>query len=259
MTSASMQRFFVPPHLLLSPTVSLVGDIAHQITRVLRMRPGDGIVLLDGSGLEYPAALTSVGKDSIEVSLGQPRPGRSEPAASVRLYLSLLNKPDKFEWALQKCTELGISEIVPLEAARSVSSGPANQSKYDRWERIVKEAAEQSGRCRHPVVGRSTSFSDAVSAEAERAHPISGHVALFPTLQAEESLKSALEGLVNSVSIFIGPEGGFTPSEIELARTSGLRMVTLGPRTLRSETAAVAAVTVVMYELGELDACQPRE
>jgi 16S rRNA (uracil1498-N3)-methyltransferase len=210
--------------------------------------------LLDGAGFEYPATLTAVGKDSVEVSLGERRPGRSEPVVHVRLYLSLLNKPDKFEWALQKCTELGVSEIVPLEASRSVSGGPSSESRYERWERIVREAAEQSGRCRLPVMARSTSFSDVVREESVCSRSRSGHLALFPTLEAATSLKAVLSAeRANSVSIFIGPEGGFTPAEVDTARNSGLCPVTLGPRTLRAETAAVAALTMIMYELGDLD------
>src|SRR5437588_11415427 len=103
-----MQRFFVDPAILQTPEVTLRGEIAHQISRVLRMRPGDEVILLDGEGNEYPVRLTGVDRDAVLGSVLQKRRVEGgEPAVQVDPYLSLLNKPDKFEWALQKCTELG--------------------------------------------------------------------------------------------------------------------------------------------------------
>src|SRR2546422_6774736 len=159
-----MHRFFVPQTAFQANDVQLSGDVAHQISRVLRMRPGDEVVLFHGDGYEYRVRLTEVGKESVQGVVQSKVYGQGEPAHRVDLYLSLLNKPDKFEWALQKCTELGAARFVPLIAERSVSGAP-EQGRRERWERIIKEAAEQSGRARLPHMGEAMTFGEVVARE----------------------------------------------------------------------------------------------
>jgi 16S rRNA (uracil1498-N3)-methyltransferase len=243
-----MQRFFVPPDSLGGDTVRLEGEVAHQITRVLRMKPGDEVVLLDGLGWEYRVSLVSFGQEEVTGQLLEKRACPADPAHKVTLYLSLLNKPDKFEWALQKCTELGAARFVPMIAERSVASAPGS-GKMERWERIIQEAAEQSGRAILPSLEQTVSLGDALrTARADETC-----IALMPALGADCSVRQALEASPKKVSLFIGPEGGFTEAELEQAQGAGVQLVTLGPRTLRAETAAVTALTVVMYELGEME------
>jgi 16S rRNA (uracil1498-N3)-methyltransferase len=251
-----MHRFFVPAETLRKPEVQIRGEVAHQITRVLRMRPGDEVLLLDGLGYEYRVRLLDFGKDAARGEVLEKRAGKGEPGCAVDLYLALLNKPDKFEWALQKCTELGVTTIVPIVTERSVGGVPG-QGKRERLERIIQEAAEQSGRCRLLSLGDVVTLQEAFEAEEGRIDSVAEdvHIAIMPTLGAERSLKEIMEKRgtgPESVSIFIGPEGGFTDDEVDLAYRAGVQPVSLGHRTLRAETAAVATLAAVMYELGEM-------
>ena len=249
-----MHRFFVPTDVFRGARVHLKGEVAHQISRVLRLRLGDNVLLLDGRGYEYSVKLAEFGKGELWADLTGKRLVDTEPAHHVTLYLSLLNKADKFEWALQKCTELGASRFVPVVAERSVTSS----GRGERWERIIQEAAEQSGRGFVPELAEPLTFQQALQENADLSEPAegSGHVSVIPALGADKSLAETLSPLTaseGSVGIFVGPEGGFTEDEIASAKESGVLPVTLGPRVLRSETAAVATLAMVMFGLGQMD------
>ncbi len=251
-----MQRFFVSPDALSTTQVRLTGDTARQISRVLRMRPGDELLLLDGSGMEYKARLAIFGKEDVWCEMLEKRVGSAEPHHRVDLYLSLLNKPDKFEWALQKCTELGAARFIPVVAERSIADAPG-QGRQERWERIIQEAAEQSGRSTLPSLSEAIPLKRAIVMEGERARatPDGAHLAIMPAMGATHSLHDLLtasEGIPNSASLFIGPEGGFSEPELGMAQDCGIHLVTLGSRTLRAETAAVATLTIVTYAFGEM-------
>jgi 16S rRNA (uracil1498-N3)-methyltransferase len=233
--------------------VHLKGEVAHQISRVLRLRLGDDILLLDGRGYEYNVKLAEFGKAELWGNLTGKRLVDTEPAHHVTLYMALLNKSDKFEWALQKCTELGASRFVPVVAERSVTSS----GRGERWERIIQEAAEQSGRAFIPELTEPLTLLEALQEDADliKTTQGSGHISIIPSLGEDISLAKALSHLdasEGSVHIFIGPEGGFTQDELNAADDSGVLRVTLGPRVLRSETAAVAALTMVMFGLGQM-------
>ena len=243
-----MHRFFVPPDSLGRSRVRIGGDVAQQIRRVLRMRPGDEFVLLDGLGYEYHVTLAEYGKDDVWAEVQDRSSVHTEPAHKVTVCLALLNKPEKFEWALQKCTELGAARFVPVVAERSIL-GTLRGVRRERWERIIQEAAEQSGRGLIPVLAEPLSLKDALDSEARSGQ--ADHLAIMPELPSSAPIKSVIRD-AQSASIFIGPEGGFTPSEVGMAREAGVAIITLGRRTLRAETAAVATLTLVMHELGEM-------
>jgi 16S rRNA (uracil1498-N3)-methyltransferase len=212
------------------------------------MRPGDEVVLLDGLGWEYKVKLSAFDRGAVACEVIEKRAGAAEPAHRVTLYLSLLNKPDKFEWALQKCTELGATHFVPVIAERSMAGAPG-PGKIERWQRIIQEAAEQSARALLPSLRQTVSLGDAL----RTVHADESDVALMPSLGSDCPVRQTLQSMPKKVSLFIGPEGGFTQSELEQARGAGVQLVTLGPRTLRAETAAVVALSVAMYELGEME------
>jgi 16S rRNA (uracil1498-N3)-methyltransferase len=220
------------------------------------MQPGDHVILLDGLGQEYLVTLTAFGKDEVTAQVIEKQQGRGEPSHKITLYISLLNKADKFEWALQKCTELGASAFVPVRAARSISDAPG-PAKLERWKRIIQEAAEQSGRSLLPVLETALDLPQAISRERANLHAATNdeHIAVMPSLGAVHSLRTQLanaKSKAESVSIFTGPEGGFTEDEVRTAHDAGIIPVTLGPRTLRAETAPIAALTMALYELGEM-------
>ncbi len=241
-------RFFIPPEWLRPPLVHLQGDTAHQIRSVLRMRPGDEVIVLDNSGSEWQVKLTTITKDYVVGQIITRRTVASEPQLHLTLYQAML-KGDRFEWVLQKGTELGVSCFVPTVCQRSVvRNRAAVAAKHTRWLRIIKEAAEQSGRGKLPRLERGMSLVEAIA----RAQ---GHELIV--MPWEEASRTALKNFLGtnpearSVAVFIGPEGGFTNEEAQLARRFGAGLVKLGPRILRAETAGITVCAAILYELGE--------
>lgn len=241
-----MRRFFVPPEAIVGQEVRLGPELAHRMGRVLRLRVGEQVVLLDGSGREYEVELTALTARAAGVVLAS-REGCGEPAVRLVLYQALI-KGQRFDWVLEKGTELGVAGFVPIVSSRSqVRPSEAASARLERWRRVIVEAAEQSGRCRLPEISPPLPFAEAcASAAGLRILPWEG--------QRDISLGEVLAGqeAVDDVSLFIGPEGGFPPEEVELARQKGVRTVSLGRRILRAETAAIVAAALVLHELGEL-------
>ena len=247
-----MHRFFVSPEDIAGPGVTLTGPVAAQLARVLRSRAGDRIVLLDDSGWEYRVTLETVAPRMVTGTITDRVRGEGEPGIPIVLYQAVL-KADRFEYVLQKGTELGVSAFVPVLCARSIPNGISWASKREpRWRSIVREAAEQSRRCRLPRIGPAVDFAEACDRfDGDGLVPWEG--------ETSESLKAALRQIKGRtrptrlpVGIFTGPEGGFTDREIAYARSRGIVAVTLGKRILRAETAPIAAVSAVLYEFGDL-------
>jgi 16S rRNA (uracil1498-N3)-methyltransferase len=254
-----MNRFFVDPQTIESGQVTLPAGVTRQITRVLRMRIGDRFIVLDNTGQEYTVELLNVpeGKDrsSAVARIVRRSTATAEPASLISLYQAVL-KGERFEWVLQKGTELGMMKFVPLLTDRVIPRDRgAVSKKRERWRSIISEAAEQSGRGRLPVLADPLDFGQAC-AEVQG----SGSLGLLAFEGADDvGLKEAVRSLFRGVghatpdiSLFIGPEGGFTLDEVDQARQHGLQVVSLGPRILRAETAGLVAVSALLYEFGDL-------
>ncbi len=254
---------FVVEGLTLQPEseLELPQEVAHQARDVLRFTPGDTLHLLDGAGGEYPAEVVALDRKRVIVRLGPRVEGRAEPAAHVVLCQGML-KAAKFEWVLQKCTELGVAAFIPLLTERAVAATEeASEGKRRRWSRIVAEALEQCGGARLPEISPPRPLMHALASLP------SGGLALIPWEEATAlPLRAALQqsvtalGGVNRLSevrLFVGPEGGFSAGEIALAERAGAIPVTLGPRILRAETAAIVAATLALDALGSLDSPPP--
>jgi 16S rRNA (uracil1498-N3)-methyltransferase len=245
-----MHRFFVTPESIRGRKIAFAEVQARQILQVLRLRPGAHVVVLDNSGNEYEVRLTKVARAGVEGQAEEVRLSLGEPRVRLTLYQSLLPR-EKFEWVLQKGTEIGVSSFVPVIAQRSLARDAASvtPAKVARWERIITEAAEQSRRGRLPEVQLPISFSEAVET-------VAADCALIPWEKAEQNgIGAALGQLPRekpAVALFIGPEGGFDEAELEIARSGGVIPTTLGRRILRAETAAAVAAAFVLYELGEM-------
>lgn len=239
-------RFFIPPGWLDSSIVHLQGDTARQIHTVLRMQPGDEIVVLDNSGMEWGVVLTLVGKELAQGQIISHQPAPGEPGLQLTLYQGTL-KGQKFEWVLQKGTELGVSRFTPTICQRSIVRDKSTLlKKYGRWQQIIKEAAEQCGRGKLPQLAQPLTLVEALN----QAH--TSDVRLMPWEEAgETTLKEVLNKKANNIALFIGPEGGFSTEEARLAQQAGIKLVTLGKRILRAETAGLAACAAIMFELGE--------
>lgn len=240
--SRRLQRFFVAGPLAAGTEVA-VNELARQLALVLRMQAGDELMLFDGSGQEFRCRLLTLNRDTAVVQVLDCRASTSEPQLYVSLYQCSL-KQDKFEWVLQKATELGISRFVPVISERSiVRPAAALLNKYDRWSTIVREATEQCGRARIPEIAQPVDWGTAV---ASRNGP--GLLA-WESATGVSTMAQWLQQYAASaqrLSVMIGPEGGLTDQEAQVAAAHGWQIVSLGPRILRAETAAIAAAVLTL-------------
>jgi 16S rRNA (uracil1498-N3)-methyltransferase len=242
----STNRFFISESDFDGERVSLGGEQARQISKVLRLETGDSIVVLDNKGFEYDVALTQVTAKEVAGRIVEKRPATGEPAVQIVLFQSLLAR-DKFEWVLQKGTEVGVAVFVPMQADRSLLRAKyVDEDRLLRWRRIVTEAAEQSHRGRIPQIEPPTTLAEAVT----RRRQFSRFLIAAATGQTR-SLKDALasDQPLESVAILVGPEGGFTDDETSLAVEKGATPAHFGPRILRTETAGMIAPALILYEL----------
>lgn len=239
-----MPKFFTSPGLISDGTLKIVGDDVKHISKVLRMSAGDTVVVCDGEGNDYDAVIESITKDEVVAKVTGRYVCEAEPSVRVTLYQSL-PKQGKMEYIIQKCTELGVSEIVPVYTGRCVVK-PSD--KTERWSKVAESAAKQCGRGVVPKIGAVVSFDEAVSLMKE------SECAVMPYECEEQCRLRDIFGKkkFSSVSVFIGPEGGFEPSEVEKAVSEGIKTVTLGKRILRTETAAAAVLPIIMYENDEM-------
>ena len=253
-----MHRFFVPPEWLQHERISLTGSLAHQLTHVLRLRPGDEIVLLDDSGWAYQVELESVAPALAVARLVAKSWPDTEPRLRLVLYQAL-PKGRKLDWVLQKGTELGVTTFVPILAERCVTrtayrpDGP----RMARWRRIVREAAEQSGRTRIPKVSDIRVFAETCETKGDEALSLMA-CAREDAIPFGYLLRTMTDSPPEEVGLYVGPEGGFSGDEVQLAIRAGILPVSLGPRVLRTETAALVALSAILYALGELDRRLPR-
>ena len=247
-----LHRFFVAREAIGKFGVLFPEETAHQIRKVLRLRQGDMVTVLDGSGVEYAVRLEKITNEKVWGSLQGQQQAGGEPVLQIFLYLSLTQR-EKFEWALQKCTEVGVSAFVPVISDRTLARDKEQAlQKKERWERILKEAAEQSGRGRIPQINAPLALAEALN---------SMHGQDFPAVFLwENETRHLLYGwlLENAVRIrqagrlalFVGPEGGYTQEEAASANDCGVRTMSLGERILRMETAAVVACALPLQVLG---------
>lgn len=243
-----MHRFFVNPQLLAGERVILPAETAHQIRNVLRLRPGAAIQLLDNSGAEYEVILRQVDKQQVVGEAVAKRPSPNEPIVQLTLYQALM-KRDKFEWVLQKGTEIGVSHFVPIITQRSlVQKVDIKANKQARWHKILVEAAEQSRRGRLPELHPPQTMAYALE-----THPKQLGLMAWEG-ETRTGLKEVLAGVErpSHISLFIGPEGGFAAEEVAAAQAAGIQAITLGNRILRAETAALVASALILHELDKI-------
>ena len=221
---------------------ALDAEESHHVARVLRLRAGDPLVVFDGRGGEWEATVDAVGRDGVAVVVGAPRPGDPEAALAVTIVQAFV-RPERMEWVLQKGTEIGVAafRIVPAER----SEAPPSPARLDRYRRIVLEACKQSGRRRLPALEVA-----ALEAPPEGVDAI----VLDPALDARPLGEVLQTSRAGRVWIAVGPEGGFSDEEIAACAARGWVRASLGPRTLRTETAGAIAAAIVLHVRGDLGA-----
>ncbi len=240
-----MSRFFVSPFD--GDTTTITGQDAHHIARVLRMQVGETVTLCDARGTDYQGTIAAISDGEVRVSVTDRVPSASEPHTAVTLYQGL-PKSEKMEWIIQKCVEIGITRVVPVAMSRCVVKldGKDAAKKQARWQKIAAGAAEQSGRGIIPEVAMPITFDQMLSEIGDQF-----------TVTFYEGGGVPLDTLIHpdtrAVSMVIGPEGGFSLSEIEKLKENGAAIATLGKRILRCETAPLVALSVIMQLSGNMD------
>jgi 16S rRNA (uracil1498-N3)-methyltransferase len=252
-----MARLFVE-HGRLADDLLVLGDEDHRyLTRVLRLGVGDRLVLFDGIGVEADAQIVRIGPRALELKIEGRRLAPAAKRPDVTL-IQAIPKGDKLDFVVQKATELGVARILPVTTLRSVprfgdAEARRTMSRRARWQKIAREAARQSGRPEVPEIEPVTALSTALAAapkdalklllwEGEREH----------TLRDVIGASGKTSDPIGRIVIGVGPEGGFAPEEAEAARAAGFHTVGLGPRILRTETAALVTLAILGYALGDL-------
>lgn len=241
-----MPRFFVSEQPE-NGVLTLRGEDAHHAGRVLRLRPGESVTLCNGKGTDFDCSIETVEKDAVVCHVRDSHPAETEPRQQLTLFMAL-PKSDKMDFIVQKAVELGAREIVPYLSKNCVSRPDKTEKKVERWQKIALEAAKQCGRGYLPAVGAVVSFEQAAVQAAQSQTAL-----FFYENERQTGLHDALlHGVGETVSLMIGPEGGFAPEEAAFAAETGLTSVSLGTHILRCETAPIAALAAVLYAGGNM-------
>ena len=246
-----MHHFFVEPSQIQGNHIFIDGPDVNHIRNVLRMNPGEEVNVTDGSGEKvYRCAIASIGEDKVELNIMWAQEKGMELPSKIYLFQGL-PKSDKMELIIQKAVELGVYEIIPMATARAVVKLDQKKAaaKVKRWQAISESAAKQSKRLLIPEVKEPVKFSEALKLASDldvRLNPYELAEGMDGTRRIIQSVKPG-----QSVAVFIGPEGGFEEAEVELAKEAGFQAITLGRRILRTETAGMTVLSILMYQLEE--------
>lgn len=249
------RRFYAPPSAFApdQQAVSLSADEARHARGVLRLHRGDEVYVLDGAGKEFRCAVRELDRDGAVLDvLEEVEPARPESPLNLALAIALL-KGEKFDLVVQKATELGVSRILPVTTARAdirIHNADDAKRKVARWQRIALEAAKQCGRARLMEIEEPVALKVLIDRTAQDGD----QRLMFAERKGTSLAEIARNSPTGAKNVFalIGPEGGWTDEEIELARESGWNVITLGGRTLRAETAAIAIVALLQHRFGDL-------
>ena len=246
-----MDRFFTPKSNinLEQNTCVIEGEDVKHISRVLRCRENDKLEVCDMDNNEYICEIKEINKDNILLDIIEKVNIKRESNLKVKLYQGM-PKGTKMELILQKLTEIGVDEIVLVQTKRSVTKidNKKEDKKIERWERIIYEAAKQSKRAKIPKLTGVLTFKEALADMQDNDLNICPYEN-ERTISIKEAIK---DSSANTIGIFVGPEGGFEEEEIEKIQEIDGKVVSLGPRILRTETASVVASSIVLYELSDL-------
>ncbi len=240
-----LTRVYVEEALATGRSCIIEGPAANHIMRVLRLRDGDLLTLFDGRGGEYGARIAVLRRDSVQVEVQEHRDVERES----KLHLTLtqgISRGERMDWVMQKATELGVARIVPVITERTVVKLDERQGerKLEHWRAIVIAACEQSGRNRVPEVATPRALHELMNAADDAGRRL--------LLSPAGDLNARDLVLSGRATLLVGPEGGLSDEERELAGAAGFEQVRMGPRVLRTETAAIAALTILQHDYGDL-------
>ncbi len=243
-----MYRFFVNSETIKGGRVEIKGRDFNHISHSLRLKPGETIIVSDGRGLDYTVNLKNFSKSSVTGEIIKKEYNKNEPEVKITL-AQAIPKNRNMELVVQKCTELGVKKIIPLQTERTVVQlrGKKKEKRVKRWQRIAREAAKQSERGIIPEVENVLTIPEIVNLKNLYELTL-----VCWTGEEEKSFNKIISSLARKpeqILIVVGPEGGFTEEETD--QLNG-ETITLGPRILRTETAGIVVLTIVLYELGEM-------
>jgi len=242
-----MARFFMAGTNIMGGMAIMTGRDAEHV-RVLRLRPGEDMIICDGKGTDYHCRLIKADKEQVEAEVIEVKPCTAEPSVKVTVICGL-PKGDKTDYIIQKSVEAGADEIMFFASDRCVAKPDKPEKKLERWQRIAEEAAKQSGRGIIPQVSWIGEYANALDVAIKK------DVGIFMYETGErERFNDVMQAKpdAKSVAVITGPEGGFAPFEAELAKMLGLHICSMGERILRCETAPVVALAAIMYATGNL-------
>lgn len=240
----------MPPQRIRENTVHISGSDAHHLARVMRLKKGDEIIVFDGSAKEYHVVIEEIQEVEVLGKIIGVSASTKEAPIAVTLVQGI-PKGDKMELIIQKATELGVHNIVPVLTERTVVKLEESKKakRQERWQKIAQEASKQCKRATVPKISEIISLSQYLAQPTD----IREGLVLWEE-ENSQGLKTYLKKQYgkDKLTVFIGPEGGFSPGEIKAMEQNGIRSVTLGQRILRTETAGLAAIAIILYELGDL-------
>lgn len=261
-----MIRIFLPPEELTAEQIVITGDQARHLSLVLRVNPGDAVTIFDGTGYRYECRILQCHKKEVSAKLLKKTPCSAESPVSITLAQGI-PKGDRMDLIIQKSTELGVRKIIPLITERSQVR---HTDKVERWKKIAFSASQQSGRDKMPEIHEPLMFNDYINkippllrVNTGRSYPLlekggeGGFInkgIIFSEEHKDRNMKKVLSGFkdIKNIISLIGPEGGFSREEVKAAVEKGFIEASLGPRILRTETAPLAALSIIQYELGDM-------
>lgn len=247
----SLQRYFVSPNQWNDSHVVIQGDDAAHIAKVMRMKPGEKVICSNGEGVDFIVELQTVSNSEVVARQIEKLENNREPSIQVTIAQGLA-KGDKMDLVIQKGTEIGMAKLIPFSSSRAIVQLDAKKEskRIERWEKIAKEAAEQSHRSIIPEISAVLTWKELIQSQK--------HVDLKlvayeneSTLSIQKALTSAPEGVKNIILV-IGPEGGLSEEEVNFAVENGFQSVQLGKRILRTETAGLVGLSCLLYHYGEM-------
>lgn len=242
-----MHRFFIDPKYINGNVVTFPDEIERQIRKVLRLETLDAVVVLDNTGMTYLVELEIKRGQAIKGVVVDKEPGRAEPKTGLCLCFSL-SKKEKLEWIFQKCTEVGVTIFQPFVSSRSlVQDVDSFEAKRERYTTIAKEAAEQSMRSVMPIVMPVKSYEALVTEQTDSRKIVAWEGTATVTRMNHQNICCSQGHKPTEIRVLIGPEGGFSREEVDLAEENGYQQVSLGETILRMETACVVSTAVIRH------------
>ncbi|MDI6784325.1 MAG: 16S rRNA (uracil(1498)-N(3))-methyltransferase [bacterium] len=244
-----MHRIYIEPENIAETEIMFPAEQSERIKKVLRLKVGDSVIIFDGLGKEYRVTIEKINQHEIAANIESMTVITRDPKLEITL-MQGLPKFEKFDFIVQKATELGVKRIIPLITERTIPKLTPQKVKtrVNRWHKIACSAAEQSGRTVIPIISSIMNFQKGLEEIKSCELKL-----FFWEEERESNLKTILRKInqITSVAVIIGPEGGFTKEEAELAKQAGATSVSLGSRLLRTETAPITALSILLYEFSE--------